>query len=217
MLLKTLILPSETSPNNICQRIEFSKHTTKLSTNWPYLDLSQNTPEKQVTEESLQAPYRKKLNSKSPFQNLELSRKDKSLHQNSEDTMTEETCPSEWIIKILHPSWPGKSQSKPLTTTITCQSSSTAPDKNSIHTDHSQCLEPMTYWTREETRFSQSFLSWSSQSRVKIFLSSRFEHQRSLNHLNYVENNPKASLVWRNDRRSPRALLQTDPSNLQHF
>jgi hypothetical protein len=124
-----------------------------------FQDPSQSILRPRVSEAKHQAHYKKKLNFKSQSLNQVLSKKDKCLLHNSVGIMIEEICLFVLIIRIPYPNWFGKSQFNLWIITITCQSSSMGQDKSSILTDRSQFWEPMTYLTRAETKFYQSFLN----------------------------------------------------------
>ena len=122
-------------------------------------DHYQSTQDPEETEERLQAPFRRKQIIKNLFLNLELSRKEMFLLQNSEDTTTEVICRSESTTKTLFPSLYGRFQSNHLTIITICLSFLMDRDKNLTLTGHLLFLEHMTYWKREETRFCLSFLN----------------------------------------------------------
>jgi hypothetical protein len=95
--------PSETSPKNISPKKNSKKLHTNPCMNSLSRDLWQKILKEVVLEDALQALSKKRRNSKNQCQNQVHSRKDKSPLLNLEDTMIEEICLSEWIIKILNP------------------------------------------------------------------------------------------------------------------
>ena len=127
-----------------------------LSMKIPFLDLFLNIPENMEMEVEVLAPLRKNLNSKNLFLNQELSRREISLPLSSEDTTTEVTFPSEWIIKTHFPSWSGKYQRNLWTITTTCLYSSMEPGKKLTPTEVLPSLESMICSTKVATRYCQS-------------------------------------------------------------
>lgn len=110
---RTPILPLETSLKSTCRKIRSKRPGMNKSTKLPCLVLWPNTPNRMESEAEPPVLSRKRFNSKSLPQNLELLKKDKWPHQNSVDTMTAETYQLESTIKTPYPNWHGKWQSSP--------------------------------------------------------------------------------------------------------
>lgn len=84
--------PSETSQKNTYQKKESRILSTNPFMNSPSRDLLPSIRGTRAPEARHRVLSKKEANFKSLYLNLEPSRRDRSLHLNSEGTMTEETC-----------------------------------------------------------------------------------------------------------------------------
>lgn len=92
LLLKTRIVPSETSPRSTFPRRSWRKPTTNQFISIRFQDRSQSTARPKESEVGQQALYKKKLNFKNQSPSQAHSKKERCLHHNSADIMIEETC-----------------------------------------------------------------------------------------------------------------------------
>lgn len=99
-------------------------------------------------------------------QSVELSKKEISHPQNSEDIMIEVISQSRLIIWVLLIKLSGKSHQLNSIIIIIFPSSLMVSEKELTHTDFYLFSEPTICWKREVLRFSPSSHNWSSQSRL---------------------------------------------------
>ena len=156
---KTLTLLLVISRKTICPNRKPNKKSITPTMSWRCRDLCKSMTDPKETEATAPQPSKERKPLKTHLQKVELSKKERCRSQTLEGTTIEEIYQLELIIKVRSPNWSGRFQLNLLTTITTYPSFSTAAERKSTLTAHSQSWAHTIYWTKEAAKFFQSFPS----------------------------------------------------------